>query len=171
MASMLVALFRALALRQRLEARGVAEAAAGDLHQRQENAVVDVFAARAQAAFGSRVPIVVRVRLDAGWHAFAPGSPNGQPVELTAAEGSPAALEGLSAPKADAAYRGTFELRAELVVPEGVPSGPRKVPLRLRVQVCADEDGVCLPPVTISLELPIRFDAEDGPRRHPSLFK
>ncbi|MDJ0976634.1 MAG: DUF255 domain-containing protein [Planctomycetota bacterium] len=177
MASMLMALYRAMVLRQQQEAAGTAHAAVGDVHLRQDVALVDLFAARDRTKPGSRVPILVRVALDEGWHAAGPGGEAVLPMELKLAEGAPAALENVRFPEAsrieDAQprYGGTFEIGAELVVPADAPPGPRRVTLLLTIQVCSDKDGICKAPETITLDLPLRYAAEDGEPKHPTVFK
>ncbi|MDJ0522710.1 MAG: hypothetical protein QNJ90_11640, partial [Planctomycetota bacterium] len=66
-------------------------------------------------------------------------------------------------------HEGTFEIRAVLVVPEDAPPGPRRIPLVLGLGACNDRQ--CLEPQEIRLDLALRFAAETGERRHPSLFR
>ncbi len=174
------ALIRALTDRMESATVGAEEHAQGDVHVRAGHATIDLFAEKAQAAPGERVRILVRMRLDEGWHVTAAGEPGaqGQALVLAIRDGAVAALEdvrypepreGTLAGEAVPLHEGTVEIRATLVVPEGAVRGPRKLGLELRFQPC--DDTMCVAPVTSRLELPIRFDPETGPGRHPSLFK
>jgi hypothetical protein len=183
MTSGVMGLLRALSLRMELEAAGAAGAARGDVHARAGVADVDLFLQREAARPGSRVPLVVRVRLDAGWHVNAnqPSAPDRVATELAAGERSPAALEAVRYPEALrrvvgppgsaplALYEGTFDIHAVLVVPADAVPGPRRIALRLTLQPC--DEGRCLAPVTVEVEVGLRFGGEDGPGRHPSLFE
>jgi hypothetical protein len=125
------------------------------------------------------VRLVVRVQLDAGWHVNAHVASREAlvPTSLAMEGASPAALEDVLYPPARAqlvggeklaVYGGTFEIRAALAVPADAPAGPRRIPLRLRFQAC--DEGSCKAPATMVLDLPLRFDAEDGAAQHPALF-
>ncbi len=171
MAGGLVALFRALALRLRMERAGTTGAARGDVSVRQDVARVDVFLQRTEAKLGSQVPLVVRVALDEGWHVntLAPADEALIATVLTVAEGSPATLGGVTVPDGGAErYEGTFDLVTAVVVPANVPTGPRKIPLRLTLQPC--DAASCKAPIEVRLDVALRFADEDGAARHPAMF-
>jgi hypothetical protein len=121
----------------------------------------------------------VRVCLDEGWHVNA--NPASRPelvaTRLRAGPGCPARLQTPRYPPAvrrpvggvpTALYEGTFEIRAALEVPADAPPGPRRLSLVLDLQACDAE--ACAAPEEVALDLPLRFDPEDGPRRHGALF-
>ncbi len=169
-----MALIRALSMRMEQGAAGTAAAVRGDVTTRRDIAQVDVFVERDEAKPGDRVGVVVRIALDDGWHVN-PEKPADKDLigtRLTAAEGTPASLEGVAFPTAASASQdleGTFEIRAALLVPKEASPGPRKIVLLLRLQAC--DASTCKAPEEIRLELPLRFGSETGARRHPSLFK
>ena len=177
-----VALIDALRLRGEMaEAAGEAPLR-GDTHARKGVAEVDVFLARAEAALGSRVAILVRVRVEAGWHvnAHEPSSKDLVSTQLTAASTAPAVLRDVRYPKAVSRrlgplteapvdlYEGRFDIRAVLEVPSDVPLGPRKIPLTLRLQPC--DERSCLEAVELELVLHLRYAETDGLPAHEALF-
>ena len=174
------ALIRALTDRMESTTTGAEVHAGGDVHVRASHATIDVFTEHDRAAPGTRVKVLVRMRLDPGWHlnGAEPSSPELVATKLAAAEGAVAGLEGVTWPptrrKAVGGeeidlYEELVEIRAELVVPEGAVAGPRKIALVLTYQAC--DDSMCLAPTEVRLDVPLRFDAETGTRRHPSIFK
>ena len=180
MSSGVVALLRALRTRMRLEREGSRAAVRGDVHARRGVAQVDVFLERGQARPGTKVGLVVRVTLDPGWHvnAHTPSGAELIPTVLSQAAGKVAALVDLRYPQgvvralggSDVAlYEGGFEIRAALEIPADALPGPRKIPLVLRWQPC--NEGSCQAPVELELDVPLRFDGQDGPRRHEALFR
>jgi hypothetical protein len=177
-----MALIRALTLRMEMEAAGKTLAVRGDVHTQQGVVRADAFLEYGEAAPGTRVGLVVRLALEEGWHVNAASSrPDLVATALSLAEKAPARLESVRYPEAlervlgplgdglVPLYEGTFEIRAELVVPAGAPRGPRKLVLLLELQAC--DARTCQPPQEIALEVPLRFADETGPRRHPSLFR
>ncbi len=179
MATGVMALLRALAMRRGMEQSGVAGATRGDAHARVDVAQVDAFLERMEAKLGSRVGLVVRVDLDAGWHVNAnvPSNADLIATRLTTDEKSPAPLEDVLYPparsrplggEAVALYEGTFEIRGQLAIPADVPAGPRKIPLVLTLQPC--DESTCKAPLEIRLELHLRFADTDGEAQHPALF-
>jgi thiol:disulfide interchange protein DsbD len=50
------------------------------------------------------------------------------------------------------------------------PAGPQHLPLKLRYQACSDE--ICLPPVTLDLDVPLNVAATPGAAHpaHPEVF-
>ena len=101
------------------------------------------------------------------------GAANLIPTTLSLPDDSPAELVEVSYPDPvrkplagqDAPiplYQGTATLTARLLLPEGTPTGPISLPLRLRYQAC--DDRSCLAPATI--EIPVRLEvspADPGP--------
>jgi hypothetical protein len=178
-----MALLRALTLRGELEAEGGFGAARGDVHRRADVVAADVFLERGQARPGSRLALLVRVRLDAGWHVNANDAGRADLVgtSLVAGAKAPAALVDVRYPPArrrvvgpaggDALplYEDTFDIRAALEVPPDAPPGPRRIPLVLRLQPC--DEHSCREALELHLDVPLRFDAADGQARHPSLFR
>ncbi len=175
-----MALLRALADRMEMGGAGVPALVRGDAHAQRGVATVDAFLERDQAAPGTRVGVAVRVVLEEGWHvnAHKPSKAELVATSLKAADGAPAALVDVAYPDAAtkavggedlALYEGTVWIRGHLVVPEGAVAGPRKLTLLLALQPC--DDTSCQAAVEITLELSLRFDAETGSRRHPSVFK
>ncbi|HVG94201.1 MAG TPA: hypothetical protein VND21_07130, partial [Planctomycetota bacterium] len=62
-----------------------------------------------------------------------------------------------------------FEVHAVLAIPAGAALGPRRVGLRLGFQPC-DADS-CRSPDEALVDLPLRFEVEDAPARHPAVFR
>ena len=180
MATGLVALYRALSDRLRID-EVAGGATRGDVHVRADAVMVDVFQEHKEATLGGDVRILVRVTLDDGWYLQPAQSADPLiPTQLLVTEGAPVTLDAVAfpdpverdSPGADGPskrYEGTFDVRATLRLPKDVPLGPRKVPLRLRFQACNDQ-GTCLPPRDVELDLPIRFAAEADTARHPAHF-
>jgi len=178
-----MALVRAMTMRDEMSEAGGVAALRGDVTTRRDVVQVDVFTEYAEAAPGTHVRFVVRIALDEGWHvnAVIPTRKDLVGTRLGLADKAPVTLADLVYPQAAqrvlgpkegdplALYEGTFEIRGALVVPAGAAPGPRKVALQLRLQAC--NDVTCEAPIEIPLDLPLRFGAQSGPRRHPSLFE
>jgi len=175
-----MALIRALTDRMESSAPAAEASGPGDVHVRQGVATVDVFTERAQVAPGTRVKILVRLRLDDGFHVAAAEGAGDEPqgTRLEAAPGAaadlvevlwPAPVERTLGGEPLAVHEGDVEIRAELVIPGEAQAGARQVALSLWFIAC--DDKTCRAPAQVRLEVPLVFDAETGPRRHPSIFK
>ncbi len=171
----MAALHRALATRVALDEATGAAPASGDATARAEGVQVDAFLERAETRPGGTVRLALRVLLDPGWHAAdRPGG--GGPVAVALAEGAPVGLAdvrvegaGDGAPRSPDRAEGALWVRARLDVPLDASRGPRRVPLVVRVQPCSET--ACLEDAALSLSVPLRFGAEDGPARHPRAFR
>jgi len=152
-----VALYRALALA--LDARRQADRRAldGDARAVSDGIEADLFVERDEVRLGSRVAFALRVTVPAGWHVA---------DTLTLVPQNPVALKDVHHPPGD--LEGTFWIRGLLEMPTGVPLGPRRVPLRLRLQPCTRT--ACEAERDLVLHLPLRFAEANGPRRYPAIF-
>jgi hypothetical protein len=67
-------------------------------------------------------------------------------------------------------YEGTVTLRMPVTPLTGAAAGPQQIPLKLRYQACSMQ--VCLPPVTLDLQAPVRIVAKAAEAKpaHPELF-
>jgi uncharacterized protein YyaL (SSP411 family) len=173
------AMIRLVADRRALAARG-ATLDKADVTVRRAPATIDVFLERAQARPGTKVRVLVRVTLDAGFHVNAPvpSRPELVATTLAAAKG-PAELVGIVFPAAEplpgtgtppvAGYDGAFDVAAALSIPAGAPPGPRKIGLLLSFQPC--DASSCRAPEEVRIDVPLRFADEDGPALHPATFR
>ena len=176
-----MAFVRAVADRLAFEATGGGPAAP-DAVVRRGPLRVEAFLERAEARPGTTVRVVLRVALDDGWHVNPSGPASGDlvPTTLALAQPSPVALDrvvfhpaapAVAAGAADVgrALSGRFEVHAVLAIPAGAALGPRRVGLRLGFQPC-DADS-CRSPDEALVDLPLRFEVEDAPARHPAVFR
>ena len=182
MSTGVVSLIGALRLRAELDAERGTAPLRGDVRKRMGVVAADAFLARAQAAPGSRVPVLVRIRIDAGWHvnASAPADaslvgtqlslPEGEGlrlVEVVYPEARERVLGGLGE-QAAALYEGTVDIRGVLVVPAEAAPGTRTVTLALQAQACDEKS--CQAPVTLPLALSLQIAESDGSPTHKPLF-
>ena len=67
-------------------------------------------------------------------------------------------------------YEGSVTLRMRLEALATAPLGPQKLPLKLRYQACSDK--LCLPPVTLPIEVDLEVAPAGTPARpvHPEIF-
>jgi len=65
-------------------------------------------------------------------------------------------------------YEETVVLRLPLTALNSASLGARHIPLKLRYQACSTE--ICLPPVTLSLDVGINVAASGSKPAHPELF-
>jgi hypothetical protein len=67
-------------------------------------------------------------------------------------------------------YQDKVVLRIPLAAQPDAPLGPQHIPLKLRYQACSNE--VCLPPVTLDVDVPVTVAASSANSRpaHPELF-
>jgi hypothetical protein len=68
-------------------------------------------------------------------------------------------------------YEGTVTLRMPVTALANAPVGAQKVPLRLRYQACSRE--ICLPPVTLNLEMQLNIvaSASGAKPAHENIFR
>jgi thiol:disulfide interchange protein DsbD len=68
-------------------------------------------------------------------------------------------------------YEGKVILRADMTALRDAPLGAQHIPLKLRYQACSNE--VCLPPVTLDVDLPVNVasGATSARPAHPELFQ
>ena len=173
---------RAAATAARAAAARGAAPTAGDVSGRAGPVAVDAFLERGEARPGTRVRVLLRVTVDPGWHVNPAGPARGDLLPTTLTLATPAPVELLDVvfpPAASAApgpgaapiplLQGTFDVTAALAIPAGAALGPRKVGVLLAFQPC--DATSCGLPATLRLDLPLRFEAEDAPARHPALFR
>jgi thiol:disulfide interchange protein DsbD len=67
-------------------------------------------------------------------------------------------------------YEGKVVLRADVTALPDAPLGAQHIPLKLRYQACSNE--VCLPPVTLDVDVPVNVASSATSARpaHPELF-
>ncbi|MFO0932439.1 MAG: thioredoxin domain-containing protein [Planctomycetota bacterium] len=176
-----MAFVRVVAARAAAEARGVVPVA-GDVSGREGPLAVEAFLERGEARPGTVVRVLLRVTLDPGWHVNPAGPARGDlvPTSLTLAAPATVELRSVGFPAATSAppgpgaapvplLAGTFDVEAALAIPAGAALGPRKVGLVLGFQPC--DATSCRLPTSLRVDLPLRFEAQDAPPRHPALFK
>src|SRR6266849_5629049 len=68
-------------------------------------------------------------------------------------------------------YQGTVTLRMPVTALANAPLGPQHIPLKLRYQACSTE--ICLPPVTLALDvaLNVAASASDSRPAHAEIFR
>ena len=68
-------------------------------------------------------------------------------------------------------YQGKVVLRADVTALPDAPLGAQHIPLKLRYQACSNE--VCLPPVTLDVDVPVNVASSATSARpaHPELFQ
>ena len=68
-------------------------------------------------------------------------------------------------------YQGKVVLRADVTALPDAPLGAQHMPLKLRYQACSNE--VCLPPVTLDVDVPVNVASSATSARpaHPELFQ
>jgi thiol:disulfide interchange protein DsbD len=68
-------------------------------------------------------------------------------------------------------YEGKVVLRADVTALPDAPLGAQHIPLKLRYQACSNE--VCLPPVTLDVDVPVNVASSPTSARpaHPELFQ
>jgi thioredoxin:protein disulfide reductase len=68
-------------------------------------------------------------------------------------------------------YEGKVVLRADVTALPDAPLGAQHIPLKLRYQACSNE--VCLPPVTLDVDVPVNVASSATSARpaHPELFQ
>jgi len=142
------------------------------------------FVSREPVARGSSFQIAVVAKIRPGFHinAHKPSADYLIPTDLRA--DLPAGLKAagdVSYPKGELrtfafsktplnVYQDKVILRLPLTAQPAAPLGAQHIPLKLRYQACSNE--ICLPPVTLDIDVPVTIAATPADSRpaHPELF-
>ncbi len=170
MAPGLVALYRALALASALDRDEASQGGAADAEGRIDSVRARAWLEREEARRGDAVRVRLDLVLDAGWQ-IGPLGADTDPTTTHIAFASPIAGLALhdvrELPSPDGGAR---RFSALMRIAADAWPGPRRLPLRVRVQAC-DDRGTCLAPAAIELSLPLRVGDAAGPARHAVIFR
>jgi hypothetical protein len=176
-----VALYRAIALGRALSPRTHGDDAPPDLRVESGGLTAALYLERDAVRPGGTVAVALRVEVPPGTHVNAsdPAEPHLVPTALELPGDAPVRLGDVRYPEGEArvlapgtgplrVLEGVFWIRGHLEVRADAPDGPRRVPLRLRLQPC--RGTACEPERVLDLGVGVRVAAADGPPRHAAVF-